>query len=97
MAEPSIPLSEEHRQPSSFEFDKQLYRFVRLGNYVNRRGKTIFVVYWQTKCPTCGVTFELFTVPDSKWPSRRCQACKAPGRKVCRERRDLALSRMEAD
>jgi hypothetical protein len=64
------------------EHDGQTYRPVRLRSYIAAAGNPVQTIDWATECPSCGTTFEIFTKLHFREPTRRCQACKAPGRPV---------------
>ena len=71
------------------EHDQQLYRPIAVMPYVNRNGEVTRVIEWLTNCPSCGVEFTITTGMKwrDKWPRRRCNACKAPGRYVKTDRK----------
>ena len=60
----------------------QDYEFVGAELYTNRHGVEIELLVWQTKCADCGAPFRAKTTAAKFEPSRRCQAHKAPLRKV---------------
>lgn len=76
----------------SIEHDGQTYRPLRLRHHVNRFDAPVTLIDWLTACPSCGSEFEITTT--LQWSTgrlrRRCDACKAPGRRVRVERRDRA-------
>ena len=59
----------------------QVYQPIGLREHTTAKGQTITLIDWRTDCPECGV---LVSTP-LRWngaPVRRCQACKAPGKRV---------------
>jgi hypothetical protein len=76
-----------------FDRDGQSYVVVGARPYVTTQrgpGRTITMVDWRTECPTCGTGF-FTTSPRSRMPeTRRCKACRKPGKRVAAERRKAA-------
>jgi ribosomal protein S27AE len=68
-------------------WDGQEYRPAGLRGHVRRDGTETILVDWHTNCPTCGDGMLIATTLDFHDPRRRCDDCKAPGRKVKSERR----------
>jgi hypothetical protein len=69
------------------EYDQQLYRPMCIRPHINRDGNEIRVIEWLTNCPTCGVEFTVTTGVMFREPRRRCDGCKAPGRRVRSDRK----------
>lgn len=62
----------------------QVYRFEGVGRHVTKDGRVIATMKWETDCAECRRPFKLFSIGKFE-PSRRCQSCKAPGRRVARD------------
>ena len=62
-------------------YDGQEYRPVRTIPYTTKAGMQTTIVYWETECPRCGITFEISTRLKAgvSRSNRRCDDCKAPG------------------
>lgn len=73
-----------HGKGVSQDMDEQLYRWVRDHEVVNRFGRTVRIVEWETECPDCGRTFKISTMPAFTNVRRRCEDCKAAGVRVGR-------------
>ena len=71
----------------AIELRGQVYRLVGTVPYVKRNGREITLIEWQTECPDCGTLFTMFTTATVKWARRRCDDCKAPGRRVSKGRK----------
>jgi ribosomal protein S27AE len=71
--------------------DGQQYRPLGTRDYVRVDGQETMLIDWQTECPRCGVTFVITTPLNFGSPRRRCEECKAPGRRVKSDRRKLRL------
>jgi len=80
----------------SIEYDQQVYRPVCVLPYVNRRGENTRLVEWLTNCPACGSEFTITTTMKFHEPRRRCDACKAPGRRVKADRKHF-LAQIRGD
>jgi transposase-like protein len=80
----------------AIEWDGQRYRPIATQKHVKLNGEEITLIAWDTVCPSCGSPFVVLTTSKFTGPRRRCDACKAPGRRVKSERRvrasDLAVS-----
>jgi hypothetical protein len=78
-------------------YDEQIYRPSCVMPGHNRHGEPTRIVEWLTNCPTCGVEFTITT--GMIWrdaPRRRCDACKAPGRRVKTDRKHF-LAKIRGD
>ena len=63
--------------------DKQPYELV--GSHVSDEGNSCLI--WKATCYDCGAEFTCGTKADEfRGVTRRCDACKAPGRRVERNR-----------
>lgn len=81
----------------SVVYDSQEYRPLGIREHVARDGSVYPVVDWQTECPSCAVTFVIFTRMAFEQPTRRCGDCKRPGQMVRTQRRQTRpLSRSPA-
>jgi len=61
----------------------QIYKPLRVRPYEKLDGTSTTVIDWQSTCPDCGKSFVATT--RLSWTgevNRRCQECKAPGRRV---------------
>jgi hypothetical protein len=78
--------------PEGFEIihDGQAYRPLGIRDHERDDGTSIKVIDWQTECPSCGVTFVVWTRMAFSTPNRRCTACKKPGLTVRQERKRAA-------
>lgn len=66
----------------AIEWDEQIYRPLCIRPHINRKGEPTRIVEWLTNCPACGVEFTATTTMKFRDPRRRCDACKAPNRRV---------------
>ena len=73
------------------EFDQQIYRPLCVRPHVKQDGSEIRVIEWLTNCPLCGGEFTAVTTMKFAQPRRRCDACKAPGRRVKTDRKKTAF------
>ena len=73
----------------SIEHDQQVYRPICVRPHVTRDGRETRVIEWITNCPTCGAEFTACTSMQFAGPRRRCDACKAPNRRVKADRKLL--------
>ena len=71
----------------SVEWDKQVYRPVGLRKHTTKAGASVELVEWETECPRCNKVFALTTLMKFTAPRRRCDDCKAPGRRVATDRK----------
>jgi len=69
------------------EWDGQTYEPIVTSGHETAAGKTIPVILWGTNCPSCGQRFTVTTTLTFRAPRRRCDDCKAPGRKVRTDRK----------
>ena len=65
----------------------QGYVFLGFRPYQMVAGAQITVQAWTTHCAKCGASFELFTTRGLIHQSRRCTACKQPGKRVKSKKR----------
>ena len=61
---------------------KQTFMAIGLRDHTRRDGGQTKLVEWETTCPDCGQRFRVMTTIVFTWPRRRCDACKAPGKRV---------------
>jgi hypothetical protein len=66
-------------------FRGQPYRCLEVVQCVTRQGEPSIYLRWQSMCADCGTTFETTTSRVPLDLTRRCKACKAPGRKVSKQ------------
>ena len=71
----------------AIEYDQQIYRPICVRPHVNKEGRETRVVEWLTNCPRCGDEFTITTTMLAGQWRRRCDACKAPGRRVKSDRK----------
>lgn len=67
---------------TAISYHEQIYNFVGAQPHTRRDGEATTLLVWRSPCARCGDQFEITTPLISSSPNRRCQACKAPGRKV---------------
>jgi hypothetical protein len=62
----------------------QLYRRIAIQPHIRADGTMTKFAVWQSACPTCGglFTFTSSRTTRLRWPTRRCPAHRAPGRRV---------------
>ena len=60
----------------------QTYRAVDWLPYVNKAGDAIVLFRWVSDCADCGAQFTFTETPDGTITRRRCDAHRAPGRRV---------------
>lgn len=67
-----------------FESRGQAFRFAGMVEHTKPDGSVIPLAAWETACPDCGRPHVVKTKPEPDLDRlrRRCDACKAPGRKV---------------
>lgn len=90
----------EDMQQLTVVHDGQDYRLQGVHDHIKPDGTTLALLEWATQCPDCGAAFVVSTTLIFKGPRRRCDNCKAPGRRVRRKRRsfsDASLSVTLAD
>jgi hypothetical protein len=63
-------------------FDSQEFRCIGYVPHRKADGTETTLLGWDTECPSCGVTFGLKTTVVFRRPRRRCDACKAPGKRA---------------
>jgi hypothetical protein len=73
----------------AIEYDGQIYRPIGVLPHITRDGRQIRMIEWVTNCPRCGVEFTIATTTLARNWRRRCDACKAPGRKVKADRKQF--------
>jgi Zn finger protein HypA/HybF involved in hydrogenase expression len=78
------------------EWDGQRYAPIRTRQHIKKDGTPLLIVDWSTECPSCGQEFTLYTNLIFSSPRRRCDSCKAPGRRV-RTDRKLFLRQIKGD
>lgn len=61
----------------------QRYEMLGLKTHVRKDGVPIYLVRWRSHCAECNKPFEFtFTINEWKYPNRRCQTHKNPGKRV---------------
>jgi len=65
----------------------QTYVPISIQAHVKKGGSLTNLITWETECPSCAKQFTLLTGMAFKSPRRRCDACKAPGRKVSQDKK----------
>jgi hypothetical protein len=66
------------------EYRGQTYTRIAIRPHIRADGSTTRVATWESRCPTCGAafTFSSSRTTSLRWPTRRCPAHRAPGRRV---------------
>jgi hypothetical protein len=67
-----------------FVYRGQLYRRLGIQPHIRADGSTTQFATWESRCPTCGEVFQFTSSRTTalRWPTRRCPAHRAPGRRV---------------
>ena len=77
----TLPMSE---QPLGFRIELRGQSYLKVGmmDHVKPDGSTVRLIEWSSHCSDCATEFRLRTTDVIRWFSRRCQTCKAPGKRV---------------
>lgn len=70
------------RKATEISYHGQHYHVLERADYVRKDGTPSLVATLRTWCADCGRKFELTSATRFRALTRRCQACKAPGRRV---------------
>jgi hypothetical protein len=79
----------------SIVIDHQTYRPIGVREHIKLDGSPTRLIDFETECPTCGATFQCTSRMSVESLTRRCSACKAPGKRVSTERRRNAAQAAE--
>jgi hypothetical protein len=87
MPAPPPPWHPEPLPPLGFRYERDGQSYVMVGTrlYVTVRhvpGRTITMTEWRTECPNCGTSFVTKSLASRPPLNRRCEAHRAPGRRV---------------
>jgi hypothetical protein len=64
-------------------YKEQVYECLGSEPYVNRKGRTVELVTWQSRCLECGEVFTFRHQARGKFsPNRRCDAHKKHGKRM---------------
>ncbi|HKR17644.1 hypothetical protein [Rhizorhapis sp.] len=77
--------------------DEQQYELVGVEPYRRRDGRKTELLVWATQCANCQSPFEVKTPLRTNGFSRRCAACRKPGKPVQGKRgRKVKVAMVEA-
>lgn len=58
-------------------YDKQAFVVEGIEPYTRKDGGSSLLIVWSTRCIQCGHATTVKTAMRTKWPTRRCEACRA--------------------